>query len=103
MKSQIVFDNQTIAFTGDITFSTVQSLENQIAQKYSVIIESLTVDFALTAKVDTSALALCLSMQRRCQKMAVIHFENIPQCLHDIAASVGVENIFLNSSDKDQS
>jgi ABC-type transporter Mla MlaB component len=94
MTPLIEFENQRIAFTGDITFPTVQSLEDQIMQQHSTITKILVVDFARAGKVDTSALALCLSMQRLCEQGGVIRFENIPQCLFDIAASVGVEQIF---------
>jgi ABC-type transporter Mla MlaB component len=94
MTTLIEFEDQRIAFTGDITFPTVQSLEDQIMQQYSLITKTLVVDFARAGKVDTSALALCLSLQRLCVQDAAICFENIPQCLLDIAASVGVEKIF---------
>ncbi len=94
MTISIEFENKKIAFIGDITFSSVQSLEDQILQHYPTISKTVVVDFANVGKVDTSALALCVSLQRRCEQGAAVYFENVPQCLLDIAASVGVEKIF---------
>lgn len=94
MMSQIEINQCGVRLKGNITFATVQRLNEALSQQYAVIEDVLTVDFEEVDKVDSSALALCLSLLRNCQGAGAVSFQNVPHNLQEIAASVGVAELF---------
>lgn len=94
MQSQVQIENSTISFSGSVVFSTVQKLQDQIKKAPITSSQGVLVDFSRVDQVDTSALALCLSIKRLYQNSTELIFENVPQSLLDIAESVGVKQLF---------
>lgn len=95
MSGSLSYEAQKLSFSGDIVFSTAQSLYASIAQIAFAPNNLFHIDFTKVHQVDSSAIALCLSLKRKSlDAHCEICFENVPLQLQSIAESVGVSELF---------
>lgn len=95
MRAKIENKAQSIHLSGEITFAQVQKLQQQSQGFEFAPGSEVVVDFLGVTKVDSSALALCVSLKRNLlQTKSVIRYCNVPPAMLAIAESVGVASLF---------
>jgi len=95
MKTNITCADQTITLVGELSFNTVQKLQDLSKEMSFPYDAEVVLDLAQVTKVDSSALALCLALEKRLlANKSTLAYINIPTALLDIAQSVGVQSLF---------
>jgi len=95
MNTSITCVDQTITLVGELSFNTVQRLQELSKEMSFPNGADVVLDLGQVTKVDSSALALCLAIEKKLvANKSTLAYINIPTALLDIAQSVGVENLF---------
>ncbi len=94
MSALMQYQDQLLTLNGDLTSATVQQFYDEFSLLQAAIKDDFCVDFSAVERVDTSALALCFSLERMMANQVQVSYKNIPSELQAIAESVGVEVLF---------
>ncbi len=97
MSALMQYRDQLLTLSGDLTSATVQQFYDELSLLQVDIKDDFCVDLSAVERVDTSALALCFSLERMMANKAQVSYKNIPTELQAIAESVGVEALFKRS------
>lgn len=96
MQSQVQKTEHSIRLSGDLIFSRVVNLRNQLEHLIAESEGRVLVDFEAVAQVDSSALSLWLCLERHAAPRNVeLVALNVPQELHSIARLAGLTEIGL--------
>jgi len=95
MNASIVCVDQTVSLIGELSFNTVQKIQNQSVEMVFPRDVSVVLDLSQVTKVDSAALALCLALEKSIQASnSTVSYKSTPAALLAIAQSVGVESLF---------
>ncbi|NQZ33176.1 MAG: STAS domain-containing protein [Oceanospirillaceae bacterium] len=95
MNAKIECNGQSIQLSGDLVFASVQQLQTQSKSFKFVEGAAIHIDFTGVTKVDSAALALCVSLKREFERdNSKIHYDNVPTAMLSIAESVGMDQLF---------
>ena len=94
MAAQLQYSNRELTVIGDITFTTVQGLYDQLHAMQNTLCEDFCVQLINVQRIDTAALAFCLSIQRLVEDNVKVSYAHVPPQMLAIAKSVGVCCIF---------
>ncbi|EPJ47683.1 MAG: hypothetical protein OFPII_10950 [Osedax symbiont Rs1] len=94
MSALMQYQDQLLTLNGDLTSATAQQFYDQFSLLLTDNKTDICVDFSAVERVDTSALALCFSLERMMANQAQVSYKNIPAELQAIAESVGVGALF---------
>ena len=95
MNTTITCVDQTITLVGELSFNTVQKLQDLSKEMTFPNDAEMVLDLGQVTKVDSSALALCLALEKRLvANKSTLAYINIPTALLGIAQSVGVQSLF---------
>jgi|GEM_PF-2373117 len=97
MNAKIECVDHKISLIGELSFSTVQKLLDQCRELTFPISGQIVIDFAQVTKVDSSAIALCLALEKRLATDSALVYSDIPVALLAISQSVGVGSLFISN------
>ncbi len=98
MSAQLSYVDQVLTISGELSFSTVQRLQQQLKNDLLGATDTVLVDLSAVTKADTASLALCLSIERLVAKKATVSYQHVPQAILAIAESVGIAELFSKAN-----
>ncbi|MGB1236813.1 MAG: STAS domain-containing protein [Pseudomonadales bacterium] len=88
-------EGEHLFLSGDITSVSAQQYRDRLESVLMQVSDQLYADFSAVGHVDTSVLALCLSLQRQAKQCGFkLHFCNVSSQMISIAESVGLGELF---------
>lgn len=94
MAAQLQYSNRELTVIGDITFTTVQELYDQLHAMQNTLCEDFCVQLINVQRIDTAALAFCLTIEKLVKDNVKVRYAHVPPQMLVIAKSVGLCCLF---------
>ena len=94
MAAKVEIDGGSALLSGDLVFSTVLSVREQLESAVDRAEQQFVIDFGSVSRVDSSAVSLWLCLQRRSHgRKLELKAQNVPAELGSIARLAGLESL----------